>query len=38
VADILIIIVLIVAVVFAVDLGRSWWRENAWRRGRDRRG
>jgi hypothetical protein len=33
----LIFIAALVVVIFAVDLGRRWWRENEWkRRWRDR--
>jgi hypothetical protein len=25
-------IVVLIAAIFAVDIGRRWWRENEWRR------
>jgi hypothetical protein len=28
----LVFIVILVIAVFAVDIGRRWWQENAWRR------
>jgi hypothetical protein len=37
VIDIILIIVVIVLVAFAVEIGRSWWRQTAWRRRKDDR-